>query len=566
MSAMPIRANRANNDPQETVRSERKSVRRKLRRSLAITAIALMGFGGASAVLAQDRPNIVLIVADGLNPSILDPMIAPNIARLAREGVTFTHAYTNSPSDVVSGYSLMTGITPNGLGTTRWQTPLPEAALTLADIFRQENYSTVACGDIRTPSVRRKVDAGIPVYGFRRWFHLSQIMNQFLGYSIGDVPPTVPPEIRLKSGQVQVRDPAHQWLNVENLPVGTSFNRMPSAIYARMIAASLRQTNSNRRGSFLMLAFKAPKPPFDFPIEYSRQYREIFTPERFNRNMAAVRYRDAFDPGNFDPPPITAEEAEAAPATFRTLTDDDKRHVMAAYTTTVSFLDSCVGVLLNSIRLQNQEDNTLVVFTSDAGFSLGEHGWFGKRNFYEPAIRVPLIMRFPGRIPEGLEVSALVELIDVMPTILDAVGIDIPHVVEGVSLMPLIEGSETKVRDAVFSEYLENEEAMIRTERFKLVYTSGKRVREDGRRASNRPPERSTRLYDLDSDPDELTNLAADPAHAPIVAELKNRMLERFRASDSIGLILPDGMPLDDRLDRYLVPREIWRHLLWLWE
>lgn len=565
MNAMPIRANRADHDPPGPVRSERDTPGRELRRIVAVTAMVLIGFGHAGTAPAQDPPNVIIIVAEGLNPDVLNPMIAPNIARLAREGVTFTRAYTNSPSSMISGYALMTGITPNGLGTTRWQTPLPEAALTLADILGQRRYFTAAWGDIRTPSIRRKVDAGIPVYGFSRWFHLSQIVSQFYSYSLGDVPPTVPPEIRLKSAQVQVRDPAHHWLNVDNLPVGASFNRMPSTLFARTVAETLRQAN-RRRGSFHMLALKAPKPPFDYPIEYSRQYREIFTPERFNRNSAAVRYRDAFAPEKFDPPAITADEADAVPTIFRTLTDDDKRNVMAAYTTTVSFLDGCVGVLLNSIRLQNQENNTLVIFTSGSGFSLGEHGWFGPRNFYEPAVRIPLIMRFPGRFPEGREVSALVELIDIMPTVLDAVGIDIPKVVEGISLMELIEGKATKVRDAVFSEYLENEEAMIRTERFKLVYTSGKRNRQDGRRTSNRPPQRTTRLYDLRSDPEELTNLAADPLHAPIVAELKGRMLERFRASDSIGLILPDAMPLDDRLDRYLVPRETWRHLLWLWE
>src|SRR5262249_53931009 len=158
------------------------------------------------------------------------------------------------------------------------------------------------------------------------------------------------------------------------------------------------------------------------------------------------------------------------------------------YYTSVSFLDRNVGVVLDKLRHLGLEENTFVVYIADHGYSLGQHGRFEKHCCYNPALRVPLIMRFPGRIQRGV-VQDFTESIDVAPTILDLLGAEALPIMHGRSLRPYLEGRRpTAPRDHIFSQYLENEEACVRTDRYKFILCSGKRKREDGYETDNPTP------------------------------------------------------------------------------
>ena len=148
--------------------------------------------------------------------------------------------------------------------------------------------------------------------------------------------------------------------------------------------------------------------------------------------------------------------------------------------------------------------NTLVVFLSDNGYMLGQHGRVEKHCFYEPAVRVPLIMCWPGHLPQGKRVPDLVELVDLFPTVCSLLNVPKPPVLHGVDLVPLIEGKPgAEHRDVVFSEYPENEEAMARSDRYKLIVGTGRRERKDHLETGLPLSGPYQRLFDLERDPDE---------------------------------------------------------------
>src|SRR5262249_7788855 len=153
-------------------------------------------------------------------------------------------------------------------------------------------------------------------------------------------------------------------------------------------------------------------------------------------------------------------------------------------------------------------DDTYVVYMADHGYCLGQHGRFEKHCGYDPALRVPLIMRFPGRVRQGA-VSDFTEHIDVPATIVDMMGLDALPVQPRHCLRPYLESKRIEeARDHIFSEYLENEEVFVRTKRWKYIFCSGKRKRGDGYETENPTPGRYIRLYDLAADPSELSDVA----------------------------------------------------------
>ena len=153
---------------------------------------------------------------------------------------------------------------------------------------------------------------------------------------------------------------------------------------------------------------------------------------------------------------------------------------MAAYATSAEFLDKNVGLVLDALDRSGHGANTLVIFTSDHGYLLGQHGRFEKHCCYEPAVRAALLMRFPASIQPGHATGALVELIDLVPTILELCGEPAPANLDGRSLTSLLRNQTSVHRERVIAEYADNQEAMVRTERWKLIYCAGSRRRRDG--------------------------------------------------------------------------------------
>ena len=194
--------------------------------------------------------------------------------------------------------------------------------------------------------------------------------------------------------------------------------------------------------------------------------------------------------------------------------DDLVQRGRIGYYGLIAYLDDKIGRLLATLEAQGLAENTLMVYVSDHGEMAGEHGMWRKSNFFEHSARIPLILRWPGHFPAGNRVPEVVSLVDLVATMVDAAGASSPGPLSGESLLPLATGDldPGAWKDEAFCAYLAHgvagPTAMLRRGRYKLNVSLGDE------------PE----LYDLATDPGELRNLAADPAHAAVLADLQARI------------------------------------------
>jgi arylsulfatase A-like enzyme len=254
------------------------------------------------------------------------------------------------------------------------------------------------------------------------------------------------------------------------------------------------------------VSFTAPHDPRHPPPPYDTLYdpQKIPTPKSFMP-------RHPFDNGE-----LVIRDEKLAP--FPRTPEIIKRHI-AQYYGMITHLDAQIGRILEALKVSGHADDTIILFSSDNGLALGRHGLLGKQNVYEHSSRMPLIFAGPG-IPHGRS-DALVYLYDLFPTACDLTGLAIPRGVEGQSLLPIIRGKKQKVRDFVLTAYKDVQRA-VREPRWKLIeyHVGGVKTRQ---------------LFDLENDPDELKNLAGDPAAAKPLRRLEALLkMARAEADDPI--------------------------------
>lgn len=489
-------------------------------------AVALVVMMAASVRAEPRRPNILWICADDHAPYVCGAygnkiVRTPNLDRLASEGVRFDRAYCNSPVCTASRQSFLTGRYPRTLGVTLLQTPLPAEEPTLATLLRAAGYDTAAIGKMHFNSSL--------THGFDLRIDLPQHNRLLREHK----PRPLPPGIEVLPPWRPFRDPARIWLNSPCLPFGARDEDMAGTFFADRAVRYLR--DRREKPFFLMVSFYEPHSPFRFPVEYRGKYR----------------------PGQFTVPRVGPEDDAQIPDIFRNLTEREKQGIIAAYHTSTEFMDKNAGLVLDALKQSGHAADTLVIYTGDHGYMLGQHGRFEKHCCYEPAVRSPLLMRWPGRLKAGQSTKALVEFIDVVPTVLEFCRLPAQATVQGKSLAPLLRGEVNKHRDRIVVEYSENEEAMIRTERWKFIYCTGKRQRQDGY-ATGRPlPGRTIRLYDEENDSEERTNLAGKPEHAGLIADFTAQLAEHLKRTARQPERIPKDGDVHSVLEYCLQPRDV---------
>jgi len=251
----------------------------------------------------------------------------------------------------------------------------------------------------------------------------------------------------------------------------------------------------------MFVGFGGPHDPWDAPGEYATMY----------------------DPASIPPPIPHSTQVDQFPGWMRNLVDfrtfgpevqAQAAAIRANYFGKISLIDHWVGEILNAYASRGWLDDLLVVFWSDHGEMAGDHGRIQKCTFHESSLRVPLIIRWPGRVPANTVSNALAEIIDVFPTLLETVGCEPSRRNQGKSLWPVLRGEQEDLREFQLSEIdWQGRKIMIRSRRYKYA------VDELGR---------GYMLYDLEKDPDEQNNLIADDAHRPLEAYLREVLLARL--------------------------------------
>jgi len=503
---------------------------------ITVVAFLLLLCLGVPALAADAmRPNVLWICADDHAAYVCGAygnriVRTPHIDALAAGGMRFDRAFCNSPVCTASRQSFLTGRYPRTIGVTQLSTALPADESTLAELLRDAGYDTAAIGKMHFNSIlKHGFDRRIDMPDHQRWLQAKG--KTAVADGIETQPPWKP-----------FRDPARVWLNSAVLPFAAVDADMPGTYFAKAASEFLTERGKSRSGQaggeqpfFMMVSFYEPHSPYHFPVEYRARHQ----------------------PDEFSAPAVGPEDDWQIPEIFRDLTAAEKQGIAAAYFTSAEFLDKNVGLVLKALKESGLEQETLVIYTGDHGYMLGQHGRFEKHCSYEPAIRAPLIMRYPGSIKPANSTTALVEFIDIAPTVLEYCHAKAPAAIQGRSLVPLLDGRAHRHRREIFIEYAENEEAAVRTENWKLVYITAKRERQDGYSTGRPSPGRTVRLFDLAKDPDEMTNVAERPEHAPLVAELKRALADHLRRTARRPEFILQSDDVDAVIDFALVPRDV---------
>jgi len=460
------------------------------------------------------RPNILFICTDQQRFDALacygNPHIqTPTLDRLAKEGVLFEQCYVQSPVCAPSRASFVTGQYPHNHGLWANGVELPAHHELISRQLAARGYRCgligkmhlSACfGGITEP--RRPEDG----YHFYKWAH---------------DPPHRSPE-----------NDYHRWLaghfpDLQEKAMETpgAFDAMPTdAHYSRWVSERAIEFLDAEAASpdpfFLWVNFFDPHHPFVAPQGYLDRYDPASLPD-------PVGF-----PGELETkPPIQQEASDESYAGyargFSTHTPEEIKEIIAAYYAMISLIDDEVKRMLDRLESLGLYDDTIVIFTSDHGEMLGDHHLLLKGPMlYEPAVRVPLIMRWPGQLPAGERRSDIVQWIDLTSTLSDIAGLPPLPGAQGTSLLPLARGDAGATsRGWAICEYLNSGHpydppvlvTMLRSGDFKLVV-------QHGEPATSRP--RTGELYDLSTDPQELVNLWDDPAHSETRMALERQLLD----------------------------------------
>lgn len=466
--------------------------------------------------------NVLFIVADDHSAEVLgcygnSIIHTPNLDRLASEGAMFRRAYANSPVCTPSRQSMITGKLPHACGVTLLQTPLPENQLTIAEHLKRFGFKTGAVGKMHFNSnLTHGFDYRVDTPDYQKWVQQS-------------VPRKPPDGLRVKGPWRPFKDPARVWLNADMLPAGVYEENSDGVYLAQRAIQFLRENKGSR--FCLWLGFYQPHAPFDFPIEFAGRY----------------------DPAQMPLPQAGPEDARWIPEVFRGLSEQDKRGIIASFYTAVEYLDKNVGVVLNELERLGLTSQTLVIYVGDNGYLLGHHGRFEKHAMWEPAVRCPLLIRHP-QFKKGLVIPALAEFIDLAPTILESLGVLPMPGLQGRTLLPLLAGKSGRQRDYVFSEFLPDNTAMVRTEEWKYIFATGKADLAMGYATGYPPPGIMHRLYNLRTDPEEKRNLAADVRYRAVLNRLQQLMLKRFKETHPKASQLPPNKTIEEDLAWFCEP------------
>jgi len=467
--------------------------------------------------------NVLIIIGDDHSANVLGAygnklIRTPNLDRMVANGVRFNRAYANAPLCSASRQSLITGKYPHATGVTLLRTSFPEEEVTIADHLKTQGYRT---GIIGKNHFNNQKNHGFDVKIERR---------DYFTYREENPGREVPDSIAVRPPWKPFRDPARIWLNADALPGGSYDADDIGTWYSQQANRFLAE---NQDTSFcLVVGFHEPHSPFNFPIEYTEKY----------------------DPSDMPLPTGSPEDDRWIPEIFQELTEEERKGIISAYFASVEYLDKNVGLILDQLDELGLAESTLVVYLGDHGYLLNDHKRFEKHMMWEPAVRAPLMMQGGNYLPNGLALEPMAEFVDVVPTVLEAIQAQPLASTQGKSLMPLIKQETTEHKEYVFSEFLADNKAMVRSDRWKYIFTTGKRDLAQGYATGYPAPGITHRLYDLVNDPNETKNLYVDPALTDTVRLLQAELINWFRETHPNPDTVSREWPIEQQLISFCEP------------
>ncbi len=477
---------------------------------LACVSVLAAGNPAAAQPSSSRRPNVLLIMSDDLNSDLGTyghPLVkTPNIDKLAQRGVRFDRAYNQFPLCNPSRASLLTGLRPDTIRiyelVTQFRKNRPDA-VTLPQMFKNNGYVAARVGKI--------YHYGVP----------GQIGTPGL-----DDPPSWDVTVNPRGAD---KDEEPLLTNYTPARTGNGGNLGSVLAFHASTARDEEHTDGKVASETIALLEANKDRPFFIAAGFYRPHCPYIAPQK---------YFDMYALDTIKVPPVSTDALAQYPkaAFFTTppnwgLTEQQEREVIRAYYASISFMDATVGRLLEALDRLKLTDNTIVVFMSDHGYNLGEHGQWMKQMLFEESARNPLILAGPGVRARGKGSPRTVEYLDLYPTMAALTGLTPPRDLEGRSLVPLLKDPKaawnhpalTQVRrgtpaDGFFMGY------SIRTDRWRYSeWDEGKR---------------GTELYDENADPGEMHNLASDPKYASTVKDMKAllRSARGLRSPQTSGL------------------------------
>jgi arylsulfatase A-like enzyme len=462
-------------------------MRVKLVLALTFVLIGLMSLDSSGV----ERPNVLFLFADDQRPDTIaaygnQNIDTPNMDRLVSRGFSFRQNYCMGS---IHGAVCQPSRAMLMSGRTLYRVPMNLRGVKMLPELLQEN--------------------GYVTFGSGKWHNHPESFLR--GFSQG--------KAAFMGGmsdhtKVPVADVSQDGSKLVNKRKGEKFS---SELFADAVVEFL-EGHSSERPFFAYVAFTAPHDPRQPPGKYRQMYYDRLPPLPPNF-MPQHPFHNGWMVGR-------DETLAPWPRTEKVVRDQ-----LAEYYGMITHLDNQIGRILGVLQETGQADNTIIIYAADHGLAVGSHGLLGKQNLYEHSMGCPLIVAGPG-IPAGQSSQALTYLYDLYPTICDLLGLEPPASVEGSSLQPIWTGDVTGVRQSLFTTY-ENKMRAVRDHRWKLI---------------RYPLINHTQLFDLEKDPDELTNLADNPQQADRVELLMELLADWQQKTDDeqpLTSTNPEPMEID---------------------
>jgi arylsulfatase len=508
-----------------------------LQRLISVTTLLLLALGSLPAdATAARRPNILFIMTDqqrwdSLGASGNALVRTPNLDRLAASGAYFTHAFVQSPVCVPSRISFFTGRYPHSHRNRVNYTPLDRSEVLMQARLREAGFSTTAIGKLHyyPPTREEALRTGFDAVELHDGVGLTDAWSDYVRWRNSHDPLNYVYYRAVAKDIVKGKNPFRSSIAAEYTD---------TAWVGERTRDHLQRLAKDDKPFFLYASFWKPHGPFEVAEPYASMYDDVEFPLPQRMLQAEV--------AKF-PPPLAKLVLRGGPKILDTPAER-LQWMYRSYFGTISHVDDEVGRILETLRTLRLADDTIVVFSSDHGAQMMEHGIMDKNCFFEASVRVPFIIAWPGKIKPGKH-AEMIEAVDLLPTLFELAGLSEPRSCQGRSFAPLVtEGrGRYEPREAVFSENIIPEvitggDVEMPFERGRGIagirHPDSKMVR-TARWKYNYYPEGYAELYDLKFDPAEDRNLAGRPELREFESAMKDRLLKWLTTADEADQIAP---------------------------